>query len=147
MGLLYAGYQTYETLASRAGVACAAEKEPLAPVAHMIQKAQLEISITENGSFIKADTVAKEDAATIIPVTLESGGRTSSPVAHPLCDQLAYLSNINTERHTRYCCQLSNWANSSHSHPKVRAVWQYIQGGTILQDLAEEVALLAEGVD
>lgn len=138
MGLLYAGYQTYETLASRAGVACAAEKEPLAPVAHMIQKAQLEISITENGSFIKADTVAKEDAATIIPVTLESGGRTSSPVAHPLCDQLAYLSNINTERHTRYCCQLSNWANSSHSHPKVRAVWQYIQGGTILQDLAEE---------
>lgn len=138
MGLLYAGYQTYETFASRAGVVCAAEKEPLAPVAHMIQKAQLEISITENGSFIKANTVAKENAATIIPVTLESSGRTSSPVAHPLCDQLAYLSNISPERHTLYCQQLSDWANSSHSHPKVRAVWKYIQHDTILRDLAEE---------
>lgn len=138
MGLLQAGYQTYETFASRAGVIYAAEKEPLAPVAHMIQKAQLEISITENGAFIKADTVAKKNAATIIPVTLESGGRTSSPAAHPLCDQLIYLSSINGERHALYCRQLSDWANSPYSHPKVKAVWQYIQSGTILRDLAEE---------
>lgn len=135
MGLLQAAFQTYESYASKVGVINAAEKEPLTPIAHFIQKAQLEISITEGGQFITAESVPKEAAATIIPVTLESASRTNSPIAHPLCDQLCYLSDINVERHQLYCQQLSKWANSEFSHPKVKAVWKYIQSGTILKDL------------
>lgn len=45
MGLLQAAYRTYEAQAGRAGVLEAGQKEALTPVSHMLQNAQLEITL------------------------------------------------------------------------------------------------------
>ena len=135
MGLLGAAYRTYQTQAHRAGVAAEGEKEPLTPVAHIMQNAQLEITISDAGVFISAQTVPKEDTKTIIPATIESAGRTSKPCPHPLCDQLDYLLPGGGEKHELYVEQLTQWAESDDTHPKVRAVLAYVQGGTLLADL------------
>lgn len=135
MGLLQAAYRTYETQIARVGVANANEKEPLTPISHMVQNAQVEITISDDGRFESARAVDKEESKTILPATIESANRTGS-CPHPLCDQLAYLSPHGGEKYAAYCQQLAQWAGSAFSHPKVRAVHGYVQSGTILSDLA-----------
>lgn len=135
MGLLQAAYRTYQTQAHRAGKKTDGEREALTPLAHILQNAQIEISLSDAGQFQGASPVPKEDAKTIIPATMESANRTSKAVPHPLCDQLGYL-DPHGPLCEEYIQQLTRWADSPFSHTKVRAVLRYIRGGTILQDLA-----------
>lgn len=135
MGLLQKACETYDTFAYLAGVPQEG-KETLAPISHSITRAQLEITLDQNGVFLSAREVDKNEPKILIPVTEESSGRTSAPCAHPLCDQLAYLAPYSGEKHSLYLAQLEDWENSAFSHPKVTAVLRYIQGGTILSDLS-----------
>ena len=112
--------------------------EPLTPVSHILQNAQLEITLTDEGKFLSAAAVAKEDSSTIIPATEDSAGRTSRPEPHPLCDQLAYLAPSDDKKHEAYLALLAAWAESPYSHPLVRAVLTYVRSGTILSDLERE---------
>lgn len=112
--------------------------EPLTPVSHILQNAQIEITLTDEGKFLSAAAVAKEDSSTIIPATEESAGRTSRPEPHPLCDQLAYLAPSDDKKHEAYLALLAAWAESPYSHPLVRAVLTYVRSGTILSDLERE---------
>lgn len=112
--------------------------EPLTPVSHILQNAQIEITLTDEGKFLSAAAVAKEDSSTIIPATEESAGRTSRPEPHPLCDQLAYLAPSDDKKHEAYLALLTAWAESPYSHPLVRAVLTYVRSGTILSDLERE---------
>ena len=70
------------------------------------------------------------------PVTEDSGGRTSAPCAHPLCDQLCYLAPYDEKRHPLYLEQLEHWAASPYSHPMLPPILTYVRRGTILTDLA-----------
>ena len=72
MGMLQAAYRTYEVQAYRAGVMTELEREPLTPIAHMVQNAQIEITISDDGIFQSATPVPKEQNKTIIPATIES---------------------------------------------------------------------------
>ncbi|HHU06703.1 MAG TPA: type I-C CRISPR-associated protein Cas8c/Csd1 [Clostridiales bacterium] len=137
MGIMQAAYRTYEAQAHRAGKVEEKDKEPLTPLSHAIQNAQIEIVISNEGEFIKAYSVTKDQSKTVIPVTIESANRTSKPYAHPLCDQLMYLAPYGEEKFSLYVDQLEQWASSEFSHPKVRAVFAYIKGKTIVRDLAE----------
>ena len=112
--------------------------EPLTPVSHILQNAQIEITLTDEGKFQGAAAVAKEDSSTIIPATEESAGRTSRPEPHPLCDQLAYLAPSSDEKHKAYLALLTAWAESPYSHPLVRAVLTYVRSGALLSDLEKE---------
>lgn len=136
MGLLGAAYRTYQTQAHRAGVAAEGEREPLTPVSHIVQNAQLEITISDDGAFLSAQPVPKDDAKTIIPATIESANRTA-PCPHPLCDQLTYLLPDGGKAHKAYVDQLAAWAGSAFSHIKVRAVLAYVKSGSILADLTD----------
>lgn len=138
MGLFQKAYETYENHRSLVGSYSAGGKvfdEPLAPVGHIITKAELEITLTAEGNFVSVDRVEKGDAKTIIPVTEESAGRTSGICAHPLCDNLGYLSPDNREKNALYVAQLSEWENSEYTHPILTAVLNYIKRGTIADDL------------
>lgn len=137
MGLLQAAYRTYEAQAGRAGVLEAGQKEALTPVSHMLQNAQLEITLSNDGIFQSACEIPKEEFKTIIPVTVESANRTSKACAHPLCDQLIYLAPYGEEKYTDYMNKLRAWSDSSFTHPKVQAVLAYEQKGTIVSDLAQ----------
>lgn len=136
MGLLQKACETYDTFAHLAGEA-QEEKETLAPISHSITRAQLEITLDQNGAFLSAREVDKTEPKILIPVTEESSGRTRAPCAHPLCDQLGYLAPYNREKHSLYLTQLENWESSAFSHPKLTAVLHYIRGETILSDLSQ----------
>lgn len=112
--------------------------KPLAPVSHILQNAQIEITLTDEGKFLSAVPVSKGDESTIIPATEESAGRTSRPEPHPLCDQLAYLAPSDDNKHEAYLALLTAWAESPYSHPLVRAVLTYVRSGALLSDLEKE---------
>lgn len=140
MGLMQKAVETYDCHAALAGVPDAM-RETLTPISHIVQNAQIEVTIDANGNFISAATVVKDkkserdESKTIIPATEKSANRTSAPCAHPLSDQLLYLIPSSTEHHDLYLKQLSNWANSEYTHPKVKAVLKYIESESLLDDL------------
>lgn len=138
MGIMQTAYRTYEVQAHRAGKVEEKDKEPLTPLSHAIQNAQIEIVLSNEGAFQRAYPVPKEQVKTIIPVTIESANRVGDNIkAHPLCDQLRYLAPFGGDKFARYLSNLEQWASSEFSHSKVRAVLTYIQGNTIVSDLAE----------
>ena len=135
MGLLQRAIETYDNMISLAGIEREGE-EPLAPIAHNTTRASIEITLDEKGDFINA---TKCDQKIVIPVTESSAGRTSGIRAHPLCDQLCYVADINSgklsKKHEKYLEQLRSWYESEHNHPKVEAVYNYVIKGSVLSDL------------
>lgn len=140
MGLMQKAVETYDCHAALAGVPDAM-RETLTPISHIVQNAQIEVTIDANGNFISAAAVVKDkknerdESKTIIPATYKSSIRAKSPCAHPLSDKLSYLIPSSTERHDLYLKQLSDWANSEYSHPKVKDVLKYIESESLLDDL------------
>ena len=150
MGLLQKAVETYGAMAHRAGQVFEGENEPLAPISHIMARPQIIITLDQSGNFVAAQVLDKNTPKIIIPATEESAGRTvkAAERPHPLCDYLRYLLPQNQVEYQHYISQLSTWANSSHTHPKLNAVLNYVQGGTILENLrqagidAEEKAMV-----
>ena len=134
MGLMQKAIETYDAMSRLIGVA-ADGQEPLAPIGHIVTKPDIEITIDADGHFLGARAVGKDEPKIVIPVTEDSAGRTSTPKAHPLCDSLAYVSPLYPDKHELYIQGLKEWAASSYSSPKINAVYQYINAGSILDDL------------
>lgn len=142
MGLFQRALETYDAMEHLVGVAQEG-KETLAPIGHIMAKATLRITIDPFGAFLSAQPVEEKIP---IPVTEESSGRTSAPVAHCLCDQVGYVGAENAARHALYLEQLQKWVDSPYTHPKVEAVLRYAQKGTVRRDL-ETAGLKAEEKD
>lgn len=135
MGLLQKCCETYDNHARLVGV-IEEGKVPLIPIAHILQNANLEITIDNKGNFVNASLIAKGDEKTIIPVTIASGGRSGKdPAAHPLCDKLQYMLRINTKKYEDYMQGLQKWCESANRHPKLMAVLAYLKSGSIAENL------------
>ncbi|MBP3923233.1 MAG: type I-C CRISPR-associated protein Cas8c/Csd1 [Ruminiclostridium sp.] len=129
------------------------DTEPtLLPVAHSTANAQIELTISENGDFISAEKIDKSDAVTIIPVTEDSGARSSGVAPHPLMDKLIYIAkdypqlaegkkNDNTGYFKAYQELLTQWEKSDYNHPAVAAVSAYVKKGIVISDLVEAKVL------
>jgi CRISPR-associated protein Csd1 len=151
-------HETYENCATQIGKSVAVGKKGkqiwLLPIFHTTQNAQIEITIDSEGRFRRAVVIPKNEAPTIIPCTEESGGRTSGPVSHPLCDKLEYVAGdyhlfVDAAKdflHQMYLQGLSNWCLSSSNHPKVKAVYEYVKRGTIIADLCAAKVLLQDSI-
>ncbi|MGE5606407.1 MAG: type I-C CRISPR-associated protein Cas8c/Csd1, partial [Bacteroidota bacterium] len=155
-------YETYENCRSMIGVGSDDNEVPLLPICHTTQKAQIEITIDQEGNFIRARVVPKEEARTIVPCTETSGGRTGSkPETHPLCDKLQYIAGDfldyggevtsgyaknPREPHERYKEILRKWCESEYSHPKAKAVLKHIEKGNVIKDLVDH-QILCVGTD
>lgn len=136
-------YQTYEACKSEVGVI--REGQPLLlPIAHLTQNAQLEVTLNEQGEFVRACRVDKEEAVTVIPVTEDSGSRSGKAVfPHPLCDKLEYIAGDygdyvpgeKKEKNTIYLAQLKDWAESQYGLPQIRTVYRYLSRGVLMHDL------------
>lgn len=133
MGLFQKALETYEShlnyTENREGMTM------MAPVGHIVTRADLEITLDPEGNFVIATAVDKSEPKIVIPATEASAGRTSAPCAHPLCEQLGYLLPQNEKKYQLYVNQLRAWASSVYSHPKLNPILQYVMGGTILDDL------------
>ena len=134
MGLLQKAIETYDAMEGLVGK-YEFGKEPLAPIGHIVTKAQIEITIDAEGHFVEAKA-AEKDLKIIIPVTEESAGRTSGLAPHALCEQLGYLLGLDQVKRTLYIDQLERWVQSDAAHPKANAVLRYIKNGTMRDDLS-----------
>ena len=134
MGLLQKAVETYDSHLNYASQNREGQSR-MAPVGHIVTRAELEITLDADGKFINARAVDKSEPKIIIPATESSAGRTSAPCAHPLCDQIGYLIPQNDKKFRLYVDQLSDWEASAYTHPKLTAVLHYVKGETILPDL------------
>lgn len=134
MGLMQKAVETYDCHQSYIGK-YESDKVVLAPISHIITKSDIEITLNAKGEFVTASNVSKDESKILIPATESSAGRTSSPCAHPLCDQIGYIAPNNKEKYSLYVEQLSSWAQSQYSHPKLAPILSYVKGGTIVDDL------------
>lgn len=144
-------YQVYENNCGKED-----EKITLLPVSHSTANAQIEISISEEGEFRGAARLAdKNDSVTIIPVTEDSGTRSSGIAPHPLLDKLIYIAGDypdyvegsktdNTKYYQAYLKQLQGWMESKFAHPAVKAIFLYISKGTLIKDLIEAGVFLSD---
>lgn len=151
-------YDTYEQCADAPQFV---DVEPsLLPICHVTQNAQIEIALDDQGNFLegRAQIIEKGNGQkTIVPCTEDSGGRAGKkPVNHPLCDKLQYVAGDYVdfgcevtsgflknpgEPHQSYLALLSGWASSPHSHPKLAAIYKYVQKGQVTRDLVQEKIL------
>lgn len=118
----------------------------LLPISHTTQNAHVEVTVTEEGEFLSAFVIEdKNEMNTLIPCTEGSASRAGSVIApYPLHDKLSYVAGdfvayggkVKKELpYAAYIQELGNWANSVHSHPKVRSIYNYLRKGQLIQDL------------
>lgn len=143
-------YDTYENASKIENIK---NDNDLLKIAHSKQNAQIEITLNKDGNFISAQFVPKDEADTVIPVTEASASRSSGSAPHGICDKLKYIAGDyqkytatdNSKYHNDYMNALSAWVNSFYSHPKITAVYEYLNKGHIIQDLIESNILSIEG--
>lgn len=128
-------YNVYETQ-------CGDEK--MLKVAHSTANTQIEVTITENGDFVTARALSKDEGRnTVIPVTEASGGRTSGIIPRPFSDKLKYIAgdyqkytdDDNSKHFSLYIKQLEGWKDSEYTHPAVNAVYSYLSKKSIISDI------------
>lgn len=115
------------------------------PVSHLNVDVQIELTIDDAGNFVTARMIDKSEADTVIPVTENSGGRTSNICPHPLVDEIFYIagdytkfsSSKRSEKGTfdDYISQLKIWSESEYSHPAVAAIYNYLKKSCLISDL------------
>lgn len=142
-------YRTYENCAGSVGDPT--ESDPLLPLSHTTQNAQIEVILDGNSNFIRARVLPKKEQRTVVPCTESSGGRAGSkPTCHPLCDKLQYLAgdfldyegvvtsgfaSQPKEPHEIYVSLLAAWCNSEFGNHKVKSVLGYVSKGSLVSDL------------
>ncbi|MFI3202549.1 MAG: type I-C CRISPR-associated protein Cas8c/Csd1, partial [Eubacteriales bacterium] len=142
MGLFQQAMLTYDNLSEKVGVLQEGKKEPLCPIAHIIAKAQIEVTITKEGNFVDAKIVDKDNEKTVIPATESSASRSSGIAPHILSDQLGYLTKIvqNEKKNKEskfevYMNQLKDYMEFENAHEKVVSIYQYMKKECLLEDL------------
>jgi len=120
--------EAYDRVSDMAGIPDV-KGHVLLPLYHTkVAKTDICIAINESGKFLRADPTP---LSICIPCTEDSSTRTAAAKPHPLHEQLSYLA-LDEEKLSMYLSGISAWCGYT---PKVKAVYEYIAGGTILEDL------------
>lgn len=139
MGLFQNLLETYERCSEAVGIVqvdadgTVNEKKTLLPIFHMTFKSEICVTIDLDGNFI---SVARDnrEVTIIIPCTESSSGRSSGIAAHPLCDQLDYVSGINKDKTRAYLESLEVWKGDNEL---LNAIYTYVSGRTIIADISK----------
>lgn len=124
-------------------------KVPLLPLYHSTQQIQITMVVDREGNLCPGYSRVmgpQENGTTIVPSTEEAASRSSNYVPYPLFDKMQYVAGDYLEyggeekryQFPAYLQQLNKWCTSSYSHPRVCAVYQYVQKGHLIRDLLEE---------
>ena len=154
-------YEKNEMLAGKYQYSDDDKQNPLVllPLSHTTVLAQIEVTLDKHGNFLRARSLSKEEAYTLIPVTEDSAIRTSGVVSHPLMDNLQYIAgdydnfaqkkvdkkdNAVTyrERFDEYIRKLAEWCSSDYAHPKAETILAYLKKEMLIGDLVQEKVLL-----
>lgn len=137
-------YDAHEDLVGKENIE--GSKAVLMPICHVVQKAQIEVTIDGEGNFSHASVLPKAEQSTLLPCTPASEVRTSNLAPHPLHDKLIYIardSDLYREERDKkgrspyslYVELLGKWVHSPYSIPKVEAVYKYVTQHDIIDDL------------
>lgn len=154
-------YETYNNCQSNIGYSGAEGERPLLPICHSTTQAHIEIVISKDGNFRRANIIFdKNDMTTIIPCTESSASRAGSkPENHPLCDKLQYVAGDFVkyggevtsgfakkpyEPHSNYVQMLTEWNQSKFGHPKTDVILRYIKKKSVVKDLVEQKILFVD---
>ncbi|HEV2132625.1 MAG TPA: type I-C CRISPR-associated protein Cas8c/Csd1 [Terracidiphilus sp.] len=120
----------------------------LAPISTVPQTTQLHMELHSDGSFHHASLVEERD--TSLFVSEDSATRSGKfPAPNPLTEQLEYCAKGSehyggkSDKYDRYVSQLKLWSESPYGDPKITGVLQYIEKGTMLDDLLNQKVLSA----
>ena len=99
----------------------------MVPIYHSSTKVQIEISIREDGEFSSARRLTKEEELTVLPVTEDSGARSSGIAPMPFTEKLIYLAAdyakyVDAKR-AEECAPTKLIATSVHASPSMRREW------------------------
>ncbi len=138
--------KTYESRITTEGQANA----QMAPIAHMNAKAQLEVTLNQEGEFVTARSVEKEDMDTLIPVTEASAGRSSGIAPHGISDTLSYVAgdfseHCETKKQKETCSKkfehymqnLQAWNESPYGHSSAMTIFAYLSKRRLVSDLIQ----------
>ncbi|MBC2705981.1 type I-C CRISPR-associated protein Cas8c/Csd1 [Desulfobacula sp.] len=121
------------------------EEAILWPISHFVKNAHIEVVIDVEGNFLKGRSkiLHGSDSPTLIPASESSAGRAGAKIApHPLCEEIGYCASdypkANKNKTQAYLDQMRDWANSSKSHPKLKAIFKYLEKQTLWNDLSSE---------
>lgn len=71
----------------------------------------IQIVLDDDGNPAHLEFIEK-DVYTVFPITEDSLNRTSNAFAHPICDDMQYLSkSLNEKKYADYCIQNETWTN------------------------------------
>lgn len=119
----------------------------LLPLSHSTANAQIELTVDMDGTLVRELTSAVEkngkNEITVIPVTEDSAARSNGNFPHPLCDKLCYVAGDYSkytgeqkeECFEAYLSTLDAWTHSEYGNPWLRAVYNYVEKGTMITDL------------
>ena len=129
----------------------------LLPMFHLQMNAQLEIYIDQDGNFIRAERIPKDDQVTVFPVTEDSASRSNGITPMPLFDKLCYIAGdydhySNDSKDKRkyfeaYIKQLGEWVNSNYSCLKIQAIYTYLKKEHVIQDLITDNKFAKDSLD
>lgn len=123
-----------------ASITCDQSKESvmLVPLGFIRKKVKYHVVLTQDGRFVSADELMNESGFQEIPSTPQAESRTGDNGApFPLTEQLKYLvyEDENLKRFDRYMEQLNTWCEQPDAPGCLRAVYTYLDGHTLLDDL------------
>ena len=128
------------------------EGEPLPPLCHVYQQADIEVIINGDGKYRNARILQRTERRTSIACTEDSASRSSDDAPHAICDKIQYCASDYGKRGgskkqywQSYSDQLTQWCCSPYAHPKAKAVLKYLLGGSLLEDLIRERIVIADG--
>lgn len=138
MGLMQNALLTYQNNLDKVGKYYEG-KEPLAPIGHIVTKANIIATIDQDGNYVRSEKAPDEKI--IIPVTEKSAGRSSGLAPHPLCDQIKYLASYDKKSEKawkEYLTNLKKWCESPYTDEKINAVYKYVTKNQICYDLSRD---------
>lgn len=119
----------------------------LLPLSHSTANAQIELTVDMGGNLVRELTCTVEkngkNEVTVIPVTEDSASRSNGNFPHPLCDKLCYVAGDYSkytggqkeECFEAYLDVLGRWTNSEYGNLFLKAVYRYVERGTMIGDL------------
>lgn len=141
-------YQTYEASMGAIGAinnVNGKERDVLLPVGHTLLRTSVQVNLAADGSFVSASRDKGHGLLVCAPCTEGSESRTGNSSPHALFDQLKYIAGDyaeftgvpNDKFFNAYIQNLGAWQASKHSHPKIEAIYAYLEKRTILRDLVD----------
>lgn len=120
------------------------EQTPLVPLGFIEKKITYLVLLSEDGQFVSAQELPKQEQSSIVPTTPKAESRSSSKIEpFPLAEQLKYLLCREEEQNPRfdqYMENLTRWSEAPHAPAYLKTLISYLSAKTLAEDLVNALS-------